>query len=103
MLACEPECGWTLACLRAKQLLGAIASQILHHVDMLATAVVAAPGIALGVLVREHAARGLHDRRTGVVLAGNHLQAVLLALYLGCHRGVDFDILLGQWRHRFSS
>ena len=69
--------------LGAEELLRAVAGQVLDHIDVLAAAVVPPAGIAFGVLVREHAAGRLHDRGAGVVLAGDHLQAVLLAMNLG--------------------
>ena len=68
--------------LGAEQLLGPVDGQLLDDVDVLAAAVVAPAGIALGVLVGQHAAGGLHHGGAGVVLAGDHLQAVLLALHL---------------------
>ena len=46
-----PEFGWTLAKLRAEQLLGALDRQRLGDVDELAAAVVALARIALGILV----------------------------------------------------
>ena len=78
--------------LGAEQLLGPVAGQVLDHVDVLAAAVVAPAGIAFGVFVRQHAADGLHDGRAGVVFAGDHLQAVLLAVHLGGDGGPDFGI-----------
>ena len=39
--ACAPECGCTLACVRAEQLLGAVDRELLDLVDDLAAAVVA--------------------------------------------------------------
>ena len=65
--------------LGAEQLLGAIDRELLDDVDKLAAAVVPPARIALGILVREHAAGGLHHGRARVVLAGDHLQAVSLA------------------------
>ena len=64
----------------AEELLGPIAGQVFDHVDKFAAAVVAPAGIAFGILVGQHAAHRLHDGRAGVVFAGDHFQAVLLAI-----------------------
>jgi len=60
---------------------------------VLAAAVVATPGIALCVLVREHAALAFEDGQRNEVLAGDHLERALLALELATdrvgHLGVD--------------
>ena len=66
----------------AEHLLGALDRQLLGDVDPLAAAVVAAAGVALGVLVREHRALALEDRLGHEVLRGDHLQRALLALEL---------------------
>ena len=68
--------------LGAKQLLRAIDRQLLDDVDEFAAAVISSTGIALGILVREHAAGRLHYGRARVVLAGDHFQAVGLAFDL---------------------
>ena len=65
--------------LGAEQLLGAVDRQLLGDVDVLAAAVVAAPGIALGVLVGQHAALALEDGLGHEVLGGDHLERALLA------------------------
>ena len=62
--------------LGAEQLLRAVDGQLLDDVDELAAAVVAPARIAFGILIREHAAGGLHHGGAGVVFAGDHLQAV---------------------------
>ena len=82
--------------LGAEELLGPIDGQLLDDVDELAAAVVALAGIALGILVREHAAGGLHHRRAGVVFAGDHLEAVLLALHLVGNRPPHRRIVLSR-------
>ena len=74
--------------------LGPIAGQVFHYVDELATAVVAAAGIAFGVLIGQHAAHALHDGGTGVVLAGDHFQAVALALDFAGDSRPDFRVVL---------
>ncbi len=62
-----------------KDLLGAVARQVLHHVGELASAVVALAGIALGVLVGEDGAGRLQHRAADKVLRGDHLQPLVLA------------------------
>ena len=79
-----------------EELLRAVDGELLDHVDVLAAAVVAPAGVALGVLVGQHAADGLHHRRAGVVLAGDHLQPVLLALGLGAQQARDGRVDLGD-------
>ena len=66
----------------------------LGDVDVLAAAVVALAGQALGVLVGQPRALGFHDRGRHVVLAGDELDLVVLAPALAEHRlpqdGIDF-------------
>ena len=71
--------GLHVGVLRAVQLAGAVAGEVFHHVDLLAATVVALAGIALGVLVGEHAAHGLHDGAGGEVLRRDQLDAAPLA------------------------
>ena len=66
----------------AEQALDAIDGQLLDHVDVLAATVVALAGIAFGVLVGQHRALGLEHARAGVVLRGDQLDVVFLALPL---------------------
>jgi len=72
--------GLHVGVLGPEELLGAGAGEILDGVDVDAAAVVPAAGIALGVLVGEVAAHGLHDRPGSVVLGGDELQMMALAL-----------------------
>ena len=86
--------------LGAEQLLRPVDGQLLDDVDELAAAVVALARIAFGVLVREHAAGRLHHGRARVVLAGDHLQAVVLALDFVGDRGPDVRIVFfNEVRH----
>ena len=80
--------------LGAEQALEPVAGEILDLVDELAAAVVAVAGIALGVFVREHAADRLHDGGACEVLAGDHLQPLVLARLLGLHGGPDVRVFL---------
>ena len=64
---------------RAEQLLRALDGERLGHVDVLAAAVVALAGIALGVLVGELAALRDQHLAADVVLGGDQLDVVFLA------------------------
>jgi hypothetical protein len=68
--------------LSAEQRLQPVDGQLLHHVDVLAAAVVAASRVTLGVLVRQHRTLRLHHRRRREVLRCDHLQRLLLATQL---------------------
>ena len=76
MLACEPACGWTLACSAPKSCFTRSRARILDDVDVLAAAVVALRRIAFGVLVGEDRPRGLQHGGAGVVLGGDQFEAV---------------------------
>ena len=66
----------------AEQRLGPVDRQFLADVDLLAAAVVAAAGVALGVLVGQHRADRVEDGLGHEVLRGDHLQRPLLAAQL---------------------
>jgi hypothetical protein len=63
----------------AKELFRPVARQVLHHIGVLAPAVVAPPRIALGVFIGEDGAGRLQHRFGNKVFAGNHLQPLVLA------------------------
>jgi hypothetical protein len=63
---------------------------------ILAAAGVAAPGVALGVLVREYGARGLEHGLGNDVLRGDQLDLVLLAIQLLADRVGDLRIAVGD-------
>ena len=65
--------------LGTKQGLGAVTGQVLHHVDVLAAAIVAAAWVALGVLVGQHGALRLQHGARNEVLRGDHLEGAALA------------------------
>ena len=67
---------------RAEQLLGPLDGQALDLVDELTAAVIPLPGIAFGVLVRQHAADRLQHRRTDEVLRRDQLDPVSLPTLL---------------------
>ena len=85
--------GLHIGVLGAEDLFGPIAGQIFDHVDEFAAAVIPPAGIALGVFIRQHAADRLHDGGAGVVFAGDHLQAVLLAIDFIVDRRPNLGIL----------
>ena len=68
----------------------------LGDVDELAAAVVAAAGVALGVLVREHRALGLQHGDGNEVLARDHLEVIALSPELEFEHFGDLGIDLGQ-------
>ena len=80
----------------AEQALGPLDREVLGDVDLLAAAVVALAGVALGVLVGQHAALGLQHRAGDEVLAGDHLQRVPLAGELAVEDGGDLRVELGE-------
>ena len=82
--------------LGAEQRLRAVDRELLDDVDVLAAAVVALAGIALGVLVREHAALALEDRLRHEVLGRDHLERALLALELVTDRLGDLGVDVGE-------
>ena len=95
--------GLHVCMLGAEDLFGAIAGQILDDVRELATAVVAASGIAFRVLVGEDRACGLQHGLGDEVLAGNHLQALVLAEGFVFNGGGYLGVGLGKGkRHAVS-
>ena len=86
-----------------------VLGESLGDVDVLAAAVVALAGQALGVLVGQPRALGFHDRGGDVVLAGDQLDVVVLAATLALHRVPQVRVHLldglqrrGRWRARCS-
>jgi hypothetical protein len=77
---------------RTKNLFDAVNSQLLGHVHMLASAVIAPTGIAFGVFVGQLAALGRHNSRGGVVFAGDQLNMVFLARVLGQDGSPQFGV-----------
>ncbi len=71
--------GLDVGVLGAEELLGPVDGQGLDDVDVLAAAVVALAGVALGVLVGHHRAHGGQDRLRHEVLRGDQLEALVLA------------------------
>ena len=82
--------------LGAEQGLGAVDRELLDLVDELAAAVVATPGVALRVLVRQHGADRLEDRGPREVLGGDQLDLAALAIGLSADQRRDVGIVLGE-------
>lgn len=82
--------------LGAEQVLDPVDGQLLDDVHVFTAAVVAAAGVALGVLVREDRSLGLHDGGRGEVLRRDHLQRRLLAVQLGVDGGGDVRVELSE-------
>ena len=82
--------------LAAENLTRAIASEILNNVGVLASAVVAAPRVALGIFIGKDRAGRLQHGFGDEVLAGNHLQPLVLAESFVVNSGGDFGIGLGE-------
>ena len=72
--------------------------EIFNDVDVLATAVVAFAGVALGVFVGQYTTLRFHHGRVGEVLGCDELDMALLALSLSGDSGVDFRIDAREWR-----
>ena len=71
---------------------GTVPGQVLDLVDDLVAAVVALPGVALGVLVGEHRTGGGQHGGRGEVLRGDELQRGLLATFLLVDEAGDLGI-----------
>ena len=97
--------GLDVGVLGAEELLGPLDGEVLDLVHILTAAVVARAGIALGVLVGQMAAHGLHDGGGYEVLRGDQLDMITLALKLAHHGRVDLRVLPldGLIAHRRSS
>src|SRR5580704_5299835 len=82
--------------LSAKELLGAVARQVLDHIGKLTAAIVALAGISLGVLVREHRARSFEHGFADKVLGSDQFEAFVLAASLAINSGGDLRIVFVQ-------
>ncbi|MNQ61136.1 hypothetical protein D3C85_754450 [compost metagenome] len=79
-----------------EQLFGAIDSQLLDDVDVLATTVVALARVAFGVLVGQYRALSFHHRWAGVVFRSDQLDVFFLALSFLLHGGKKVGVVLGN-------
>jgi hypothetical protein len=71
--------GLHVGVLAAEDLFGAVAGQVLDDIGVLAAAVVAPAGVALGIFVGEDGTGSLEHGFRDEVFAGNHLQPLVLA------------------------
>ena len=67
-------------------------ANLLGDVNVLAAAVISPSRIALGILVRQNAARRRQHLGENVILAGNQFDSVRLPLTFGLNRRVDLRI-----------
>ena len=81
--------GLDVGVLGAEEVLGKLDGASLDGVDVVAPGVEAVVGVALGVLVGEEVAHGELDGEGGVVLRGDHLEAVGLVVELRDDGGGD--------------
>ena len=80
----------------AEQFFHAFEGKLFGHIHVFAAAVVAFAGVAFGVFVGELAALGFHHGAADVVLGGNQLNVVLLALVFGGNGGGEVGIVFGD-------
>ena len=81
----------------AEQFFGALAGDLLHFVNVNATAVIALCGVALGVFVGEHAARREKHRFADDILGRDELNVALLTKKLAFYGSVNFGIEVGKF------
>ena len=82
--------------IRAEEPRHTVDGQTLDLVNIVAAAVIARAGIALGVFVRQVAAHGLHHGRAREILGRDQFQMVALAPQLPLHGGVQLRVGLLQ-------
>ena len=83
---------------RAEQLLGPVDGELLHDVHILAAAVVALAGVALGVLVGQHRPLRFEHGAGDDVLRRDQFQLVVLPAFLFLDGGIDLRVGLRQRR-----
>ncbi|MCY1435007.1 hypothetical protein D9M71_510860 [compost metagenome] len=80
----------------AEQRLGAVDGQLFNHIDVLAATVITLARVAFGVFVGQLGALGLHHLRAGVVLRGDQLDMVFLALHLAADGSEQRRVEIGK-------
>ena len=88
--------GLHVGVLGREDLFGAIAGEVLDHIGILASAVIAASRIAFGIFVGEDRGSGFEDGAADEVLGGDHLEAFVLAADFGVDGGGDFGVVEGE-------
>src|SRR5690606_26994757 len=78
------------------QSLGAFDGPYPNHAAVSAPGVVPLARVALGVLLREHAALSFHDGRAGVVFRGDQLDMFFLTLSFLLHGGIKVGVETGD-------
>ena len=84
--------GLHVGVLSAKQLAGAVDGDLLDLIDELAAAVVAVAGVALGILVGQHAAHRGHHGGGNNVLAGDQLNVLALTAQFAVHCSAQLGV-----------
>ena len=92
---------------RAEQLFHTVNRELLHDVDVFATAVVAFARVAFGVFIGQLRTLRFHHRRAGVVFGRDQFDVVLLALDFLRHRDGELRVnvgngVVGSGKHRGS-
>ena len=95
-LACAPECGCTLACVGAEELLEPVDRELLDLVHHLTPTVIALAGIPFGVLVGERRPHRVDHRAAREILAGDQLEPLLLPAQLPIDEPRDDRIRVAQ-------
>ena len=76
----------------AKEFFGALDCKVFDDIDKLASAVVAAAWVSLGVLIREYGTRRFEYGAIGEIFRGDQLQSFGLAPFLVFDRSMDLGI-----------
>src|ERR1700676_1395337 len=87
--------------LGCKKLLRPVAREILNHIGEFATAIIAFPGITLGVLIGKDGTGSIENGFADEVFGGNQFEAFVLAACLVVNGHGDFGIgFVQRSRHR---
>ena len=86
--------------LRIEQRLDPVYRQLLHHVYVLAAAVITLARIPFGILVGQHRPLCLHHRRAGIIFRSDQLDIFFLALLFrfDCLPDIGVNVFEGQFR-----
>ena len=78
--------------LGSKKLLGPVACEILNHIGEFAAAIIASPGITLGVFIGKDRTGSIENRFADEVFRGNQFEAFVLAADFVINGYGDFGI-----------